>query len=96
MYLLTGLGLLVKKSVYACCIGLVLWEVYLNSPLFNREVPMLSLEEALVGYPVNGEATPRPAREPSSVAEMSVLGMPDSEAGMSGQPISEMGNFLWR
>jgi hypothetical protein len=47
-----GLGLLVKNSVYACCALLVLWEFYLASPVFDRKVPMLSIEEALVGYPV--------------------------------------------
>ena len=47
-----GLGLLVKKSVYACCVLLVLWEVYLSSTAFDRNAPMISVEEALVGYPV--------------------------------------------
>ena len=47
-----GIGLLVKKSVYACCVLLVLWEVYLSSPAFDRKAPMISVEEALVGYPV--------------------------------------------
>ncbi len=47
-----GPGLLITYLVYGISIGSVLWEVYLNSPCFTREVPMLSLEQALVGYPI--------------------------------------------
>jgi len=61
-----GLGLLVKNSVYACCAFLVLWEFYLASPVFDRKVPMLSIEEALVGYPV--PAKPGVAGKPGGTA----------------------------
>lgn len=34
-----GIGGLVKKSVYACIAFAVLWEIYINSPFFERALP---------------------------------------------------------
>jgi len=53
-----GLGLLVKRSVYACAAAAFLWEIYINSPMFGRKLPRPSIEEALVGYPIEKQATP--------------------------------------
>eukprot|EP00613_Pedinella_sp_CCMP2098_P004793 CAMPEP_0171606076 /NCGR_PEP_ID=MMETSP0990-20121206/7552_1 /TAXON_ID=483369 /ORGANISM="non described non described, Strain CCMP2098" /LENGTH=168 /DNA_ID=CAMNT_0012168853 /DNA_START=240 /DNA_END=746 /DNA_ORIENTATION=+ len=57
-----GLGLLVKNSVFACAAALIFWEFYIASPLFSRELPMLSFEEALGG----GGTPPLEKAAPSS------------------------------
>jgi hypothetical protein len=35
-----GFGRIVKSSVYFCILAAILWEVYLNSPFFERHMPL--------------------------------------------------------
>uniref|UniRef100_A0A7S2CAJ7 Uncharacterized protein n=2 Tax=Octactis speculum TaxID=3111310 RepID=A0A7S2CAJ7_9STRA len=47
-----GVGSIIKNTIYAFSIGLVLWDVYINSPLFERKSAPMSIDERLNGVTV--------------------------------------------
>lgn len=47
-----GVGSIIKNTIYAFSIGLVLWDVYINSPLFERMSAPMSIDERLNGVTV--------------------------------------------
>ena len=65
-----GVGGIVKKAVYATAFAAVIWEVYINSPFFERAAPppaVTAVQEEMSKYqpPVEGvEAPPQPPPEP--------------------------------
>jgi len=65
-----GVGGIVKKAVYATAFAAVIWEVYINSPFFERAAPppaVTAVQEEMSKYqpPVEGvEDPPQPPPEP--------------------------------
>ena len=65
-----GIGGIVKKAVYATAFAAVIWEVYINSPFFERAAPppaVTAVQEEMSKYqpPVEGvEDPPQPPPEP--------------------------------
>ena len=66
-----GVGGVVKKAVYGLAFAAVVWEVYINSPLFERAAPppaVTAVKEEMSKYqpPVEGaDAAPAPPRRPT-------------------------------
>ena len=66
-----GVGGIVKKAVYATAFAAVIWEVYINSPFFERAAPppaVTAVQEEMSKYqpPVEGvEDPPSPPSEPA-------------------------------
>ncbi|CAH0375146.1 unnamed protein product [Pelagomonas calceolata] len=64
-----GVGGIVKKAVYATAFAAVVWEVYINSPFFERAAPppaVTAVQEEMSKYqpPVEVEDPPQPPPEP--------------------------------
>ena len=64
-----GVGGIVKKAVYATAFAAVIWEVYINSPFFERAAPppaVTAVQEEMSKYqpPVEVEDPPQPPPEP--------------------------------
>jgi hypothetical protein len=64
-----GIGGIVKKAVYATAFAAVIWEVYINSPFFERAAPppaVTAVQEEMSKYqpPVEVEDPPQPPPEP--------------------------------
>jgi len=64
-----GVGGIVKKAVYATAFAAVIWEVYINSPFFERAAPppaVTAVQEEMSKYqpPVEMEDPPQPPPEP--------------------------------
>ena len=65
-----GVGGIVKKAVYATAFAAVIWEVYINSPFFERAAPppaVTAVQEEMSKYqpPVEGVEDPLPPAPPA-------------------------------
>jgi hypothetical protein len=69
-----GLGLLVKNSVFTLAAGLFFWELFLASPFFDRKLPRISMEEALVGAPIE-RAQPAASESGAGVKNEAAAGL---------------------